>query len=133
LNPLDLATRSGRLFIINIGSGEKRPIVRPEDVHQPCWSPHAQRIAYWARRPGSTDRDLWTVSPKGGEPLQVTTDSFTDWDPVWSPDGRYLYFSSDRGGSMNLWRVPLAEKSGRVLGPPEPVTTPAPYSGYISL
>ena len=23
-------------------------------------------------------------------------------DPVWSPDGRYLYFASDRGGSMNL-------------------------------
>jgi Tol biopolymer transport system component len=34
---------------------------------------------------------------------------------------------------MNLWRVPLNEKSGKVLGPLEPVTTPSPFSGYISV
>jgi dipeptidyl aminopeptidase/acylaminoacyl peptidase len=34
---------------------------------------------------------------------------------------------------MNLWRVPIAEKTGRALGPPEPITTPAPYSAYLSI
>jgi hypothetical protein len=33
---------------------------------------------------------------------------------------------------MNLWRVPIEERSGRVLGAPEPITTPSPYSGYLS-
>jgi dipeptidyl aminopeptidase/acylaminoacyl peptidase len=33
---------------------------------------------------------------------------------------------------MNLWRVPIEERSGLVLGTPEPVTTPSPYSGYLS-
>jgi Tol biopolymer transport system component len=33
---------------------------------------------------------------------------------------------------MNLWRVPIEEQSGRVLGAPEPVTTPSPYSGHLS-
>jgi Tol biopolymer transport system component len=56
-----------------------------------------------------------------------------DWSPVWSPDGNYLYFSSDRGGSMNLWRVRIEEKSGKVLGKPEPVTTPSTYSGPLSI
>ena len=34
---------------------------------------------------------------------------------------------------MNLWRVRLDEKSGRVLGRPGPITTPSPYSGLISI
>ena len=55
-----------------------------------------------------------------------------DWNPVWSPDGRYLYFSSERGGSMNLWRVAIDEVSGRMRGEPEPVTTPSRTSASIS-
>ena len=35
-----------------------------------------------------------------------------DWNPTWSPDGRYLYFSSTRGGTMNLWRVAIDERLG---------------------
>lgn len=132
-DPTNVFTRSGQLFVINVASGDKRAVSGPEDVHEPSWSPHGQRIAYWGRTLGSGNRDLWTVSAKGGKPVRVMNDPFTDWDPVWSPDGRFLYFSSDRDGSMNLWRVPIAERSGRVLGPPEPVTTPAPYSGYISV
>jgi dipeptidyl aminopeptidase/acylaminoacyl peptidase len=62
----------------------------------------------------------------------VTDDPALDWSPVWSPDGRHLYFSSDRGGTMNLWRVPIDERSGRVLGSPEPVTTPSTWSGNIA-
>ena len=34
-----------------------------------------------------------------------------------------LYFSSDRGGAMNLWRIAIDEPSGRPTGQPEPVTT----------
>ena len=34
---------------------------------------------------------------------------------------------------MNLWRVPVDEASGTVLGQPQPVTTPSPYSGYLSI
>jgi Tol biopolymer transport system component len=62
----------------------------------------------------------------------VTNDPATDWNPVWSPDGNYLYFVSDRGGSMNLWRVPIEEKKGKVLGPPEPVTVPSPHISHLS-
>jgi Tol biopolymer transport system component len=51
---------------------------------------------------------------------------------VWSPDGRFLYFSSTRGGTMNLWRVAIDEGSGRVSGEPQPVTTPSSWSGGIS-
>ena len=37
----------------------------------------------------------------------------TDWNPVWSPDGRWLYFLSNRSGSMNLWRIAIDEGERR--------------------
>jgi Tol biopolymer transport system component len=55
-----------------------------------------------------------------------------DGSPVWSPDGDYLYFASDRAGSMNLWRVPINEQTGKVLGSPEAITTPSPYVSQLS-
>ena len=55
----------------------------------------------------------------------MTNDTAVDWNPVWSPDGKYLYFSSDRSGSMNLWRARIDEETGQTVGEPEPVTTGA--------
>jgi Tol biopolymer transport system component len=77
-------------------------------------------------------RDIWTIPADGGEPVEVTNDPAMDWNPVWAPDGNYLYFVSDRAGSMNLWRVPIEEQTGKVLGPPEAVTTPSPYVSHLS-
>jgi Tol biopolymer transport system component len=115
---------------VNVASGEKR-VVTKEDAAQPNWSPHGQRIAYWGVHRGG-QRDIWTIPASGAEPVSVTDDAAVDWSPVWSPDGNYLYFASDRGGSMNLWRVAIDESSGKVLGSPEPITTPSVYSGDIS-
>jgi Tol biopolymer transport system component len=125
-------TLGGHVMRVNAATGDKQavPGAQRESLH-PHWSPHGYRIAYWARR-GSINRDLFTVSVSGADPVQITDDVFVDWNPVWSPDGRYLYFSSDRGGTMNLWRVPIDERTGKTLAPPEPVTTPAQSSGFIS-
>jgi Tol biopolymer transport system component len=60
-------------------------------------------------------------------------DAPADWSPAWSPDGKYLYFASDRQGSMNLWRAPIDEASGRVLGDLEPITTPAQMVAHPSV
>jgi WD40 repeat protein len=63
----------------------------------------------------------------------VVDDAFYNWSPVWSPDGRFLYFASNRSGSMNLWRVAVDERSGRVLGTPQPITTSSEWSALPSL
>ncbi|MBI1761521.1 MAG: serine/threonine-protein kinase [Acidobacteria bacterium] len=118
------------LHVLNVQTGTTRQLIEGDAV-QPNWSPHGQRIAYWGIHRGG-QRDIWTVPAAGGVPVQVTNDGSVNWNPVWSPDGRYLYFASDRGGSMNLWRVPLDEPTGQVQDAPEPVTTPATYSGFIS-
>ncbi len=112
---------TGQLWRIKVATGEKRKVSEGDAV-QPSWSPHGQRIAYWAYPKGDPQRDVWTIPAGGGVPVAVTADAAVDWNPVWSPDGRWLYFGSDRGGSMNLWRVEVDEASGKVLGPPEPLT-----------
>jgi Tol biopolymer transport system component len=126
-------TGSGQLWRIEVVTGKKRKVSEGDAV-QPSWSPHGQRIAYWAYPKGNPQRDIWTMPAGGGPPVAVTADAAVDWNPVWSPDGRWLYFGSDRGGSMNLWRVEVDEASGKVLGPPEPLTAGgAGFRGPMSL
>ena len=55
----------------------------------------------------------------------VTNDLLTDFGPCWTPDGRFIVFSSAyRGGGINVWRVPVT-REGAPVGPAEPVTTGA--------
>ena len=120
-----------RIWAVNVATGEKRLLTEKHSM-QPNWSPRGVRVAYFGVRMPGGQRDIWTIPAAGGEPVEVTNDQALDWNPVWSPDGKYLYFASDRGGSMNLWRIPLEENSGKVLGQPEAVTTPSSYSGDMS-
>jgi len=133
---LPLARNSqSSLWVADVATGETRKIYDGDAV-EPAWSPAGHRIAFWATPVGGTgsgQRDLLTVRADGSDPVQVMDDIPVDWSPAWSQDGGHLYFSSDRGGSMNLWRVPIDESSGETLGPPEPITTPSPWSGPIAV
>ncbi|MFL6292563.1 MAG: hypothetical protein ACJ759_16850, partial [Thermoanaerobaculia bacterium] len=131
---VDPAMRKGmsEILRIDVATGRKRVLVDDDGV-QPSWSPHGLRIAYWGVPADSARRILWTVPVDGGKPLQVLDDGALNWNPVWSPDGAWLYFGSDRSGSLNLWRLPIDERSGEVLGEAQPVTTPSTASGFWSL
>jgi Tol biopolymer transport system component len=76
---------------------------------------------------------IYSVPAGGGPAVLTTSDKATDWSPVWAPDGEHLYFVSDRGGSMNLWRVAIDEESGRPLSEPVPIITPAPFLAHPSV
>ncbi|HEY7547155.1 MAG TPA: LpqB family beta-propeller domain-containing protein, partial [Blastocatellia bacterium] len=120
-----------RLWAVNIKTLEKR-LITTKDAAQPQWSPNGYRLAYLASDE-KTQRDIWTMSPTGDGDVRVTNDSATDWNPVWSPDGKHLYFVSDRSGGMQLWRVAIDEQTGHVLSAPELVPTPSASSQHISL
>jgi len=125
-NPIErYSTREGKLWAVQVSSGEKRLITEEGDAVQPNCSPHGYRIAYWGVRRQPSRRVISTIPYAGGPSVPVTSDSSINWNPIWSPDGNYLYYISDRGGNMNVWRVPINEKSGEVLGEPEAVTMPS--------
>jgi serine/threonine protein kinase/Tol biopolymer transport system component/Tfp pilus assembly protein PilF len=112
-----------QLWAINTRTNERR-LITEGDALQPTWSPHGQRIAYWSRPSRAGQREsIWTIPASGGEAIAVTNGATTDLNPVWSPDGKYLFFSSNRGGSINIWRVAIDENSGGVMQQAEAVTT----------
>ncbi|HEY2290124.1 MAG TPA: protein kinase [Thermoanaerobaculia bacterium] len=130
-NPLERRQPS-QLWIVDVATEEKR-LLSPGDAVQPSWSPSGKRIAYWGIPNGKGRRILWTVAAEGGPSVAVVDDAHVNWDPVWSPDGRYLYFVSDRSGSMNVWRVAVDEASGRVKGEPQAITTSSQPLGLLSI
>jgi Tol biopolymer transport system component len=125
------------LWLVNPGTGEERKFLAG-DAMQPSWSPNGHRIAYWAVSGDQTG--IWTVpapaadraADGGANRVLVFAGAGANWNPVWSPDGRYLIFPSDRGGSMNLWRIRIDERTGKPEGDPQALTTPSVYSGHLS-
>jgi Tol biopolymer transport system component len=120
------------LWIVGAGGENPRRFYAGDAVN-PRVSPHGRRVAVWGLTGGTINRDVWTVAADGADPVRVTTDDAYDWNPVWSPDGAFLYFLSNRSGSMNLWRVGIDEASGHPKGLPQPLTVPSQYIRHFSL
>jgi serine/threonine protein kinase/WD40 repeat protein len=128
--PEDRVSRLSHIWSVEVKSGVGRMLTRSDGVQPQC-SPSGARLAYWAIDLDG-HRDIWTLPVSGGQPVRITSDAFLNWNPVWSPDGRYLYFCSNRGGNTGIWRVPIKEASGETRGAPEPVRTPSTYNGHLS-
>jgi Tol biopolymer transport system component/imidazolonepropionase-like amidohydrolase len=52
--------------------------------------------------------DLYVLPIEGGTAKRITSGPQFDVQPRFSPDGREIAFTSDRGGGNNLWRMPAA-------------------------
>ncbi len=126
--------RSGasQLWRMEVTTGRRRMVIGSDAV-QPSWSPGGRRIAFWSVPSGTVKRLLLTSLPDGRDPVVVVDDQYLNWNPIWTPDGKHLLFASDRSGSMNLWRLPIDEKTGRARGEAVPLTTPSQWSGLLSL
>jgi Tol biopolymer transport system component len=51
------------------------------------------------------NRDIFTISPDGGQVRRLTSSYAQDMDPAWSPNGRALVFSSTRNGRLNVYSM----------------------------
>ncbi|MFI5294788.1 MAG: Tol-Pal system beta propeller repeat protein TolB [Thermodesulfovibrionales bacterium] len=65
----------------------------------PCWSPNGDRIAFSGRR---GKNQIFIVKPDGSELTQLT-DAGNNEDPSFSPDGRYIAFTSDRDRAKSVY------------------------------
>ena len=120
------------LWTVSLRNGQKRRL-DTKDALQPVWAPNGKWIAYWGVDPATRQRDLWTIPGNGGTPTRITNDAAADGSPAWSPGGDYLYFSSDRGGTTNLWRLRIDPRTGGPRGESEPVAAPTTVAVHPSI
>ena len=98
-----VSNRSGspQIYVMELGSGRvERLSFEGKYNTSPSWS-KLDRIAYASMNNGSFN--ICTIDAEGGEPRYLTQDQGQNEDPCWSPDGRYIVFSSNRTGRYHLY------------------------------
>jgi serine/threonine protein kinase len=75
-------------------------------------SPDDNKLAVAISDPETKTRDIWIFDLLSGTKKRLTFDPADDSDPVWSPDGSRIAFSSDRRGQRDIYQT-MADGSGR--------------------
>jgi eukaryotic-like serine/threonine-protein kinase len=78
------------------------PVGPPGEYNDIVLSPDEKRVA--TQRIVSGNSDIWLLDLARGLPSRFTFDAATEDDPVWSPDGSTIVFSSTRNGRFDLYR-----------------------------
>lgn len=77
----------------------------PEGAESPLWmrynviSPQGDKIAFCYKG------DIYVVDAEGGTAQQITTSPSYDYNPVWSNNGKYIAFASDRNANFDIYIV----------------------------
>ena len=95
--------RHTHLYIYDLADKSLTQITSGDfDEGSPVWSPDGKRIAFVSNRTdnpdGNADTNIWIVAAdnpdKGQTLLQVTTNPGSDSSPSWSPDGRFITYTT---------------------------------------
>jgi dipeptidyl aminopeptidase/acylaminoacyl peptidase len=98
-----LDRRRAHLYVFSLAGHKLTQITSGDyDDSAPAWSPDGHQIAFVSNRSAHPDRnfndDIWVVAAdntdKGAHLLRITTNPGTDGAPAWSPDGKWLAFTS---------------------------------------
>ena len=105
-----VSNRSGSMQIWMSGEDGFNPVqltfMKASDTGSPHWSPDGRRIAFDSTANGI--EGVYLISADGGVPQPLVVDSFVNDEPTFSHDGRWIYFTSDRSGTAEIWKVPGA-------------------------
>jgi dipeptidyl aminopeptidase/acylaminoacyl peptidase len=89
----NLSGRNNLWLVPSIGGWPMQLTVSDQRQTQPTWSPDGKWIAYISDYDGDEQWDIFLVSPKTGQVVNLTnTREIAEEGPTWSPDGRYLAY-----------------------------------------
>lgn len=97
LQQLTIVDRQGQVL---------QKVGEPGLYNSPSFSPDGTRLLVTKNDIQSGQSDLWTIELASGKFTRVTNDTLPRINPLWSPDGKYLYYSSFRNGDFPIHRRP---------------------------
>ncbi len=95
--------RSMRLQLLDAESGELREVDTPtaEEIRHYNFSPDSRWITY-AKSSRNGQGAVWVYNIEDGEPFQLTGDKYSESNPVFSNDGEYIFFTSNRDFNLTF-------------------------------
>jgi len=109
-------TDRGHLWIMNANGTGKRELVKGPNIGSIAWSPDSRWLAF-QKTSGYWISDVYVVSVKSGSAHDITRHASSDHGPVWSGDGRKIFFTSNRAsdiedwGERDIWQVFLTKEA----------------------
>jgi len=82
---------------------------------QPSFSPDGRRLLVMQADLQTGQTDLWTIDLASGKRTRLTNDTLPKNGPLWSPDGKYIYYVSLRNGDWPIFRRPSDGSAGEEL------------------
>lgn len=108
----------GELVKVNINSGKEAHIkVSPAGMNDASLSPDGKRIVFSLSTADSIDdNNIWLVRADGSDPRRITNMQGLQHEPVWSRDGKWIYFLSGKGGQVHdIWRLSVSKNKTEQL------------------
>ncbi len=89
--------KNERLWLLDLATGRETLIAEDSasQIMDYAWSPDSRWLAYVAAADNQFDQ-IRIYGIASGKSVRVTTDRYSSYSPVWSTDGKWLYFLSDR-------------------------------------
>jgi len=96
----------GWLWVMDLESGNARRITGSKDVDsRPEWSPSGNDIVF--TRDNGSQLSIVSINHNSGLERVLVDVEAINLDPVFSPDEKFVYYSSAESGQLHLWRVAL--------------------------
>ncbi len=102
------------LVIMDAKSGRKKVVdTAIWEIVEYRWSPDSRFLTY-SRTEENYNSTIWVWDDKNGKKYPVTNDFFNSHSPVFDPEGKYLFFLSDRFANPKLdWQEEIYILDGR--------------------
>jgi TolB protein len=101
-----------RLYVLDLATAAVRRVGSAGDWfdEEPRWSPDGQRIAFGSTRAQKGNIDIFVMNADGSGVVRLTDHPSAEQGPVWAADGKSLFFTGERDGRGEIYRVWLADK-----------------------